>query len=428
MKERTILEVLAEQKEEIAQMDAGKWCKRMEEDLFEINSPLAQVVIGVRRSGKSTICHKVLLQNNIRYAYANLDDDRLFDFETSDLNTLLSCIYQLYGQDINYILLDEIQNVEGWHLFVNRLLRTGFHVFVTGSNAKLLSSELATHLTGRYNEIRLYPFSFAEYCDYHSIDIRSITTKAQAGLKAAFTDYLTGGGFPELGHVRNKRAYVQSLIDTIISKDIKQRYRLRNVEALQLIANHLINNTCQEINYDELTELFGLGSAVTTKKYVGYLIQAFLIVQIHKFSFKSKIRLRDSKGYVIDTGLIANRSDSLLPENTGWRLENIVYIELLRRSAPHFYDIYYYKPTSRSKEVDFVVCEQGRVIELVQVAYEIDSPKTFRRETEALLQASAKLQCSKLTLVAFTDTRDETVQGQTIHICSALDWLLKYKP
>jgi predicted AAA+ superfamily ATPase len=131
---------------------------------------------------------------------------------------------------------------------------------------------------------------------------------------------------------------------------------------------------------------------------------------------------------VIDTGLIANRSDSLLPENTGWRLENIVYIELLRRAAPHFNDIYYYKPTSRSKEVDFVVCEQGRVIELVQVAYEIDSPKTFRRETEALLQASAKLQCSKLTLVAFTDTRDETVQGQTIHICSALDWLLKYKP
>ena len=161
MKEKIILEVLAEQKEEIANMDVTKWCDRLEEDLFEFDSPLAQVVIGVRRSGKSTICHKVLLQNNIRYAYANLDDDRLFDLETSDLNTLLSCIYQLYGQDINYILLDEIQNVDGWHLFVNRLLRTGFHVFVTGSNAKLLSSELATHLTGRYNEIKLYPFSFA---------------------------------------------------------------------------------------------------------------------------------------------------------------------------------------------------------------------------------------------------------------------------
>lgn len=426
MKEKIILEVLAEQKEEIANMDVTKWCDRVEEDLFEFDSPLAQVVIGVRRSGKSTICHKVLLQNNIRYAYANLDDDRLFDLETSDLNTLLSCIYQLYGQDINYILLDEIQNVDGWHLFVNRLLRTGFHVFVTGSNAKLLSSELATHLTGRYNEIKLYPFSFAEYCDYNKIDTDSITTKAKAQVKAAFTDYLVNGGFPELGHVHNKRAYVQGLINTVINKDIKQRYRLRNIEALQLIANHIVNNTCQEINYDELTELFGLGSAVTTKKYVGYLTQAFLILQIHKFSFKSKIRLRDSKGYVIDTGLIANRSESLLNENKGWRLENIVYIELLRRAAPLFYDIYYYKPTSRSKEVDFVICEQGRVVELVQVAYDIDSPKTFRREKEALLQASTKLQCNKLTLVAFSETRDETIQGHTIHIFSAIDWLLNY--
>ena len=424
MTEEIILEVLAEQKEELARMNAKNWCKRMEEDLFEFDSPLAQVVIGVRRSGKSTICHKVLLQHNIRYAYVNLDDDRLFGFQTPDLNTLLSCIYQLYGQTINYLLLDEIQNVEGWHLFVNRLLRTGFHVFVTGSNAKLLSSELATHLTGRYNEIRLFPFSFAEYCDYKQIDIHGLTTKAKALVKTAFSDYLANGGFPELMHIHNKRAYVQSLIDTVISKDIKQRYRLRNIEALHLIANHLINNACQEINFEELTELFGLGSAVTAKKYVGYLTQAFLLVQIHKFSFKSRVRLRVSKGYLVDTGLIANRSDVLLPENVGWRLENIVYIELLRRAAPLFHDVYYYKPTSRSKEVDFVVCEQGRVIELVQVAYNIDSPKTFKRETDALVQAAANLHCKKLTLVALTETHSETVQGHTINIRSAIDWLL----
>ena len=424
MTENIILEVLAEQKEELANMNVKKWCKRMEEDLFEVDSPLAQVVIGVRRSGKSTICHKVLLQQHIKYAYANLDDDRLFDFQTSDLNTLLSCIYQLYGQDINYILLDEIQNVEGWHLFVNRLLRTGFHVFVTGSNAKLLSSELATHLTGRYNEIRLFPFSFAEYCDYKQIDTHGLTTKAKAIVKIAFADFLANGGFPELMHIRNKRTYVQGLIDTVISKDIKQRYRLRNIEALHLIANHLINNACQEINFDELAELFGLGSAVTAKKYVGYLTQAFLIIQMHKFSFKSRVRLRVSKGYVVDTGIIANRDDALLPENVGWRLENVVYIELLRRAAPLFHDIYYYKPTSRSKEVDFVVCEQGRVIELVQVAYDIESPKTFKRETDALIQAADKLHCSNLTLVALTDTRNETIQSHTIHIHSAIEWLL----
>lgn len=111
---------------------------------------MAQVVIGVRRSGKSTICHKVLLEHGIRYGYVNLDDDRLLGMEAKDLNTVLSCIYQLYGTDVPCLFLDEIQDVDGWHLFVNRLLRSKMRIFVTGSNAKLLSSELATHLTGRY--------------------------------------------------------------------------------------------------------------------------------------------------------------------------------------------------------------------------------------------------------------------------------------
>ena len=424
MNERIILEVLAEQKEEITLLDARNWTTRMEESQFELDSPQAQVVIGVRRSGKSTICHKVLQQNHIRYAYVNLDDDRLLDFKASDLNTLLSCIYQLYGQDIRYFLLDEMQNVEGWHLFVNRLLRNKMRVIVTGSNARLLSSELATHLTGRYNEIRLYPFSFSEYCAYKQIDVHGLTTKAKAGVKAAFTEYLVNGGFPELMSVHNKRAYVQGLIETIITKDIQKRFRLRNVDALRSIANHLISNTCQEINLEELSQQFGLGSQATVKKYLGYLVQAFLVMQIHKFSFKSRVRLRDAKGYVVDTGMIANRKDSLLPDNYGWRLENIVYIELLRRTAPLYHDVYYYKPTSRSKEVDFVVCEQGHVIELIQVAYEIDSPKTFKRETESLSQAAKKLNCNCLTLISQTESRDEIINGNLIHFRSVTDWLL----
>ena len=271
MTENTILEVLADQKEELGSIDTRHWCDRAEENLFELDSPLAQVVIGVRRSGKSTICHKVLREHRMKYAYANFDDDRLFDMKAADLNTLLGCIYQLYGQGIQHILFDEIQNVEGWHLFVNRLLRMRFHVVITGSNAKLLSSVLATHLTGRYNEIRLYPFSFSEYCEYNKVDIHGLTTKSKASVKAAFVNYLSDGGFPELVHIRNKRAYVQGLIDTVIKKDIKQRYHLRNTEALQQIANHLISNACQEINYDQLAEQFGIGSAVTTKKYVEYL-------------------------------------------------------------------------------------------------------------------------------------------------------------
>ena len=158
--ERIILQVLAEQMEEIKGYKPQKWVSRREEALFEFNTTMAQVVIGVRRSGKSTLCHKVLLERGIRYGYVNFDDDRLARMQVEDLNTVLSCIYQLYGTDIPYVVLDEIQDVDGWYLFVNRLLRTDLHVFVTGSNAKLLSGELATHLTGRYKEIHLYPFSF----------------------------------------------------------------------------------------------------------------------------------------------------------------------------------------------------------------------------------------------------------------------------
>jgi hypothetical protein len=183
--EKIILQVLAEQQEEIKSYKPQKWVTRREESLFEFETKLAQVVIGVRRSGKSTLCHKVLLEHGVRYGYVNLDDDRLADMKTEDLNTVLSCVYQLYGTDVPYLLLDEIQDVDGWYLFVNRLLRTNLHIFITGSNAKLLSGELATHLTGRYNEIRLFPFSFSEFCSFHNIDLTSITTKADAERKRA---------------------------------------------------------------------------------------------------------------------------------------------------------------------------------------------------------------------------------------------------
>ena len=408
--EKIILQVLAEQQEE--------------ESLFEFDTKMAQVVIGVRRSGKSTICHKVLLERGIHYGYVNLDDDRLAKMTTEDLNTLLSCIYQLYGTDIPYLVLDEIQNVDGWYLFVNRLLRTDMHIFVTGSNAKLLSGELATHLTGRYNEIHLYPFSFSEYCNYHQVDTQSITTKAEAERKRAFMDYIHVGGFPEMQELRNKRAYVQSLIEAILLKDIKKRFRIRDVDALRKLAHHLINNACQEVNYDDLTKELGM-SDKTVKKYIDYLAQAFLIQLLTRHSFKSKERIRNPKAYIVDTGMQGNRDNVLAPENLGWRLENVVYIELLRRCAYDFYDVYYYKPDPRAKETDFVVCDKNRAVELIQVAYEIESPRAYDRETSSLVKASGALSCDNLTLIAFSQTRDVEIDGKTIHIISALEWLLK---
>lgn len=422
--EKTILQVLAEQQAEIKSYEPQKWVTRKEESLFEFDTTMAQVVIGVRRSGKSTLCHKVLLERGVRYAYVNLDDDRLAKMTVEDLNTMLSCIYQLYGTDIPYLVLDEIQDVDGWYLFVNRLLRTNLHIFVTGSNAKLLSGELATHLTGRYNEIHLYPFSFSEYCQYHKIDTRSITTKADADRKRAFMDYIHDGGFPEMQGLRNKRAYVQSLIEAILRKDIQKRFKIRNVETLRKLAHHLINNACQEINYDDLSDMLGIADK-TTKKYVDYLNQAFLIQLLTRHSFKSQVRIRNQKAYIVDTGLQGNRDNALAPENIGWRLENVVYTELLRRCAHDVLDIYYYKPSSRAKEIDFVVCDQSKAVELIQVAYEIDSERAYNREISSLVKASDTLSCNNLTLIAFSSTRNVETEEKTIHIVSALEWLLK---
>ncbi len=421
--EKLILQVLAEQQDEISDFQPQKWVARKEEELFELDSTQAQVVIGVRRSGKSTICHKVLQNHRIRYAYVNLDDDRLANMRIEDLNTVLSCVYQLYGTDISYLFLDEIQDVDGWYLFVNRLLRSGLHIFVTGSNAKLLSGELATHLTGRYNEIRLFPFSFMEFCLFHKVDVDGITTKAEAERKKALLDYINNGGFPEMQNVRNKRGYVESLIEAILRKDIQKRFRIHNVDMLRTIAHHLISNSCQEVNYDNLAKTFNLSDKTITK-YVSYLKQAFLIQILTKHSFKSKLRIRAAKSYIVDPGLLNNREHSLAAENIGWRMENVVFIELLRRCSKDFLDVYYYKPNVTGKEVDFVVIDKNKPLQLIQVAYDIESPKTFKRETSALLATSDTLQCDNLLLIAFDETRDIEVNGKTIHIISILDWLL----
>ncbi|MGM9860909.1 MAG: ATP-binding protein [Muribaculaceae bacterium] len=420
--EQVLLQVLSEQKDEMVRFSPTKYVIRAEQSLIDIDSPLAQVVIGVRRSGKSTLCAMALKAAKVNFAYVNFDDDRLADIQTNDLNTILSCIYQIYGTDIKHILLDEAQDVVGWHLFVNRLLRSGMRVFVTGSNAKLLSSELATHLTGRYNEVKLFPFSFAEFCEYRKLDIHSITTKGIAEVKKAFIDYLHIGGFPELANIRNKKNYVNSLITAIIEKDIKLRFKIRDIDSLKKLTFYLLDNIGQIINYDDLSSILNINDK-TLRKYVSFLEQAFLIKTTSRFSFKASSRIRNQKSYIIDTGIQDNRHEHFSTDNIGWKIENVVYIELLRRCSNDFLDVYYFKKDSKSKEVDFVITDGRRVLQLIQVSYIVDNPKTLERELSALTSASSSLRCDNLTLIAATDTKDVILHGKTIHIVNIIEWL-----
>lgn len=424
MDSNAIYKVILDQREELPFVVGDKFVYRDETNLISLDNRLAQVVIGVRRSGKSTLCHMALRHAGINYGYVNFDDDRLACLRVEDLNHVLEAIYRVYGKEVKHIFFDEIQNVDGWHLFVNRLLRQGLHLIVTGSNARLLSSELATHLTGRYHEIRLYPFSFKDYCVTKGFETDVPTTKNVAILKNALDDYLIEGGFPEMTVLADRHDYVGSLIDAVITKDIMPRFHIRNASGLKTLANHLINNAGQVINMADLVDRLGIGTDKTIRNYIDYLTQAFLIVPLSKFSYKSHERLRNNKAYVVDTGMLTYRQGVVSSENFGWRLENVVFLELQRRNIPLHRDIFYYRLNARSSEIDFVIAERGNVVELIQVAYDISSPKTLSRELNVLVEASRKTGCRKLTLIAASESRKEVVSGVEVNIISAIEWLL----
>ena len=420
MTTQELLPIVAEQKEEFLSEDFASLCPREEERQIDLKSHLAQVVIGVRRSGKSTMCRKVLREANVKAAYVNFDDERLAKTQTSDLNNILEALYIVYG-DFQYLFLDEVQNIEGWPLFVNRLLRQKMHLIVTGSNAKLLSNELTTHLTGRHHKITLFPFSFEEYARMRQLDTQALTTKGQAAVKRELNTYLMNGGLPELLTEKDSQGYIMALLEAIIKRDITLRFKVRYPEVLQRLATYLIDNFAQEYNATTIAELLGV-SDHTIDTYCGYLQEAFLLLVLKKFSYKSRERIRDSKIYVIDNAFISNRTNTFSTENLGWRLENAIYIELLHRASKRFADVFYYR--DRTFEVDFIVAKDGVVEELYQVCYDMTNEKTRKREVNSLLQGATKFHCSNLTILTFDEQETITEGDYTIQVKSASQWLL----
>lgn len=413
-------QVIADQRIEVESFELSEICNRPEEALVDLESPLAQIVIGVRRCGKSTLCHTVLKKSGINYAYVNFDDERFAELSAEGLNDVLESLYMVYG-DFNYLFLDEIQNVKGWNLFVNRLLRQKMHLIITGSNAKLLSSELSTYLTGRYNQIELFPFSFAEYLRLNEIKIDALTTKDIAFRKRAFEDYIINGGFPELLNIKDKKGYIKQLVNSIVTVDIHRRFKIRYLDALVKITNYMIANFAQEVSYKSVAETFGLGSQHTAENYINYLRQTYLLVGINKFSYKARERVRAEKMYLIDPALLTQQDNNLTGDNTGWRLENIVYLELLRRRRLADVDIYYYR---KGYEIDFVLSSGLDIKELIQVSAFIDNEKTFKRECAALIKGTKELKCDNLTLITMGVSKQHEIDGVTINEVNIIEWLI----
>lgn len=420
-----IKQILYDQKEEITNLNTSDLCNRVEEGLFDLHSSLAQVVIGVRRSGKSTICMKVLKESGVSFGYVNFDDEQLAGLKAEQLNDVLEALYKVYG-DITHVLFDEIQNISQWPLFVNRLLRQGLRVVMTGSNANLLSGELATHLTGRYNQIELYPFSFREYCTIRQVDTQSLSTKAKAFRYTALEEYLRQGGFPELLKLNNPYTYTLSLFKAIIHKDISKRYKIKHEKTLADIANSMLDLFCQEVSYAQIQKQFELGSLHTAKKYIHYLQEAYLFRLLPLYTFKSGEKQSLRKCYAIDPAFISNHEDFLQTPNLGWRLENVVAVELMRRMNSEIEQLFYLRK-HKSFEVDFVRTKMGHVEELIQVTYDFQDPtvKLYNREVGGLLKGAASTKCQNLTLIMM-DGEERVIEqdGYSINCVLATNWLL----
>lgn len=417
--------ILQEQRAELESVDLDALVRRDEESELNLDSPLAQIVIGVRRSGKSVLCQKVLLQSGVRFAYINFDDDRLADFGSGHWDEMMECQYRLFG-NVTHLFVDEVQNVKGWHLFVNRMLRQGMRMILTGSNANLLGGELATYLTGRYHQIELFPFSFREYCVANEIDIVGKTTKAVGLRGRAFDLYLQQGGFPELLRIDTPKDYVQSLLSAIVNKDVSRRYKVRYKKTLHDMANGVLDNYCQEQSVSDLAERFNIKSEHTAKTYLSYLENAYLLRSLAKYSFKSSERLAMRKYYAVDLAFVTHH-ENLQTEGLGWRLENAVAIELLRRINSEYEQVCYIRKNN-SYEVDFAVVSRSKVVELIQVTYNYTTPtvKQRNREIGGLVKAARETGCRKLTLVMMTGEKgEETIDGYKIDKVVATDWMLR---
>ena len=418
---RTLEFILTDQREELDGKSSEVFCKRREQKLIDLNSSQAQVVIGVRRSGKSTLCYQALQDAGVKYAYADFDDERLEGMAAGQLNDVLEVLYKIYGE-FDYLFLDEIQNVDGWHLFVNRMLRNKMHVVITGSNAKLLSGELATHLSGRSKEISLYPLSFEEYCVLTNTDTVTKSTKAEAFRRNAFDNYMKQGGFPELFEIGDKSFYVRGLVDNILKRDIVHRYKISYKAQFEKMAHHLLNISPSQYVTKTLTGDFNFKSEHTAANYIGYLKQAYLLLGLQKYSPKSRARIVGEKLYAVDVAMMDQRDNAFSGDNLGWRLETIVMIHLIRKCRIEGLDLYYY--SDNSGECDFILCKGDKTLQAIQVSYDISKEKTRNRELKGLHIAAEATKCDNLLLL--TDHNREVVEenGHTIRIQPVYEWCL----
>ena len=379
-------------------------------DSIKKKSGFITIISGIRRCGKSTLLDQ--LRQEISGYYVNFDDERLIDFSVKDFELMLELLIELFGER-QVFFFDEIQNIWGWERFVRRLHDSGKQIFVTGSNASMLSKELGTHLTGRNIKYSLYPFSFWEFFSFKGYEMPEIlTSKDESLIKRHLNNYIEKGGFPE--YLRSDEIeYLKNLYENIIYRDIITRYGLTNEKALKETSQYAASNIGKELSFNKLRLMTGLSSATTIKEYFEYLENSYLAFLIPKYDFSLRKQVYyNKKAYFIDTGmtkLLGFRTS----KDRGRILENTVFLELKRKGN----EIYFHKGKN---ECDFLIRKGTRIVDAIQVT---EDPSA-EREIEGIKEAMEVYKLKKGLILTDDEEREIRYGRKRIIIRPVWKWLL----
>jgi len=384
-------------------------------------------IIGPRRAGKTYYFYQLIAKNKEKSLYLNFEDTRLLEVDFKEIRKLIRLYDELTGSKPYYIFFDEVQNIKGWELSLRELLdTTRFILFVTGSSSKLLSREIATALRGRTLTYSLLPFSFREFLTARNIPFNLLSRDNEVDLKRALREYLEFGGFPEVVLEKEKEKILKEFYELILFRDVVERYSLRNIDLARFLLSYFLQNFSKEISVNKISNFFKSQGRKFSKNtlydYIEKVSDSIAIFFLKRYS--EKVYIRESwpkKVYLCDTGISKVVRFS---EDLGKLMENAVFLELLRRANTQpLIEIYYFK--TQNMEVDFVIKEGTKVIELIQVCYTIDDFETKQRELKGLVTASCELACEELVVITWDYEKEEIFKGKKIKFISLWKWLLK---
>jgi predicted AAA+ superfamily ATPase len=392
--------VIDSQRDIFLKLDAGFTRDALTE--IPVADSFATIITGIRRCGKSTLLLQLFRRDYQDAVYLNFDDIRLSGFETGDLVRLYR---EIEKRGIKVLFFDEIQIVEGWEKYINQLLREGYKVFITGSNASMLSVELGTYLTGRHLSMELFPFSYSEF-----IRFKELENGADAVM-----NYLKTGGIPE--YIKARMSTVLNVfVDDLLMRDIAVRHAVRDVTSLRQLTTFLITNIGNPVSANKLVGMFDIKSSATFLEYFSFLKDAYLFEFIPLFSHSLKVQARNPKKiYVMDMGIYTEASVST-SDNMGRRLENLIFLHL-RRKYKH---VFYYRDKG---ECDFVVMEKNVIKEAIQVCLTVDD-ENFDREYNGLLEAIQHFGLKEGSIVTLRQSDTFEKEGRVIKMIPASEFLV----